>query len=91
MMEDVLFYFSSLPDVVYCCCSGYKFIGDKNTNNEAEYSGLILGLEAAMRLGLRNVMVKGDSNLIIQQVLLPRDADRAAVSLFWIHAVVFQG
>lgn len=49
-------------------CSGYKYVGERNTNNEAEYSGLILGLQAAIRLGLRSVIVKGDSQLVIQQV-----------------------
>lgn len=49
-------------------CSGYKYIGDHKTNNEAEYEGMILGLLAAVRLGTKRLIVKGDSMLVIQQV-----------------------
>jgi ribonuclease HI len=38
------------------------------TNNEAEYCGLILGLKKAQSLGIQNLDIKGDSNLIINQV-----------------------
>ncbi|CAN0540864.1 unnamed protein product, partial [Scytosiphon promiscuus] len=37
-----------------------KYIGDHKTNNEAEYEGMILGLLAAVRLGTRRLIVKGD-------------------------------
>lgn len=45
-----------------------KYIGAKKTNNEAEYSALILGLEAAIELGIKNISVCGDSLLVINQV-----------------------
>jgi probable phosphoglycerate mutase len=38
------------------------------TNNVAEYSGLIAGLEAAAALGAREVEVRMDSKLVIEQV-----------------------
>jgi ribonuclease HI len=38
------------------------------TNNEAEYSGLILGLRKALELGIQEIDVEGDSNLVINQV-----------------------
>lgn len=38
------------------------------TNNEAEYTGMIIGLEKALELGLKKVEVKGDSQLVINQV-----------------------
>lgn len=44
------------------------FIGDKNTNNEAEYMGLIIGLEEAINLGIQNLQVEGDSLLVIKQM-----------------------
>lgn len=44
------------------------FIGDKNTNNEAEYIGLIIGLEEALNMGIQNLNVEGDSLLIIKQM-----------------------
>jgi ribonuclease HI len=37
------------------------------TNNEAEYGGLILGLEMAKELKIENLLIEGDSQLIIYQ------------------------
>ncbi len=38
------------------------------TNNVAEYSGLIAGLEAAAELGARTVLVRMDSKLVVEQM-----------------------
>jgi ribonuclease HI len=38
------------------------------TNNEAEYTGLILGLKKALEVGIEAIEVEGDSNLVVQQV-----------------------
>lgn len=38
------------------------------TNNEAEYCGLILGLEACAAMGIQKLTAKGDSNLVVKQV-----------------------
>ena len=38
------------------------------TNNEAEYNALILGLEKALELGITEIDVEGDSNLVVHQV-----------------------
>jgi hypothetical protein len=40
----------------------------KATNNMAEYEALIFVLSAALSLGIRQLLVKGDSQLIIKQV-----------------------
>jgi ribonuclease HI len=40
----------------------------KATNNMAEYEALIFGLSAALSLGIRQLLVKGGSQLIIKQV-----------------------
>jgi ribonuclease HI len=45
-----------------------KYIGDKRTNNEAEYCALILGLQSAIDLGIKRLSVCGDSLLVINQV-----------------------
>ena len=47
--------------------SSHKFIGCK-TNNQAEYSALIFGLEGALKLGIKSLLVFGDSLLVINQV-----------------------
>jgi ribonuclease HI len=44
-----------------------RFIG-RATNNVAEYSGLICGLEKAAELGATRVLVRGDSELVIKQM-----------------------
>lgn len=46
-------------------CSQYF---QRATNNEAEYTGLIIGLEKAQALGLTSLEIRGDSQLVINQV-----------------------
>lgn len=48
--------------------SNTLFVGDNVTNNHAEYSGLILGLQMAIDLNIKNLLVKGDSLLVINQM-----------------------
>lgn len=44
------------------------FVGDRETNNVAEYNGLVLGLGEAVRRNIKELVVKGDSELIIKQM-----------------------
>ena len=46
---------------------GHKYLGI-STNNVAEYNGLILGLEEAKRLNINELIIKGDSKLVIEQM-----------------------
>ena len=39
----------------------------QTTNNQAEYTGLIIGLKECIKLGIKSVEVFGDSNLVIEQ------------------------
>jgi ribonuclease HI len=48
--------------------SGDLFVGTNATNNYAEYSGLILGLEKAIELNIKVLHVEGDSLLVINQM-----------------------
>lgn len=45
------------------------FVGEKFTNNHAEYAGLILGLQQAKAMGIKVLRVEGDSQLVINQML----------------------
>jgi ribonuclease HI len=45
-----------------------RFIG-RATNNVAEYTALITALQEAKKLGAKSVVVRGDSELIIRQML----------------------
>lgn len=38
------------------------------SNNQAEYAGLYLGIQAAQHFGIRRLIIEGDSDLIIKQV-----------------------
>lgn len=57
--------------VLYCgeleIATGSKYLG-KQTNNVAEYSGLILGLQKAVEMGIEELNVYGDSMLVIKQM-----------------------
>jgi ribonuclease HI len=48
--------------------SNYAFLGDSVTNNYAEYQGLLMGLNAALNLNIKNLAVYGDSKLVINQL-----------------------
>ena len=48
--------------------TGSSFVGTNSTNNEAEYAGLILGLEKALEMNIKNLLVNGDSQLVIHQM-----------------------
>lgn len=48
--------------------SGYHFMGDRYTNNEAEYQGILEGLRCAYAMGARSMVVQGDSMLVIKQL-----------------------
>jgi len=48
--------------------SDSSFVGVKATNNQAEYSGLILGLQKALDMNIKSLLIKGDSQLVIQQM-----------------------
>lgn len=39
------------------------------TNNEAEYFGLIEGLTKCLNMGLKSILVRGDSTLVIKQMI----------------------
>jgi ribonuclease HI len=45
-----------------------SYVGDSVTNNMAEYTGLIIGLEKAIQLGITDINVNGDSLLVIRQM-----------------------
>ena len=46
---------------------GAFYLGDRLTNNYAEYVGLIEGLKHATTLGVTDIFIEGDSMLVIKQ------------------------
>ena len=38
------------------------------SNNEAEYRALLVGLEAAKGLGIKHLLIEGDSQLVVEQI-----------------------
>jgi ribonuclease HI len=55
------------------------------TNNMAEYEALIFGLTAALSLGVRQLLVKGDSQLIIKQVREECSCHKLQLAAYLIH------
>jgi ribonuclease HI len=45
-----------------------EWVGVKVTNNYAEYCGLRAGLRSALELGIKELLVCGDSLLVIKQI-----------------------
>ena len=48
--------------------SDCKFVGNKITNNESEYEGLLLGLVQSNKMDIQNLLIQGDSQLVIKQM-----------------------
>jgi len=46
-----------------------KYIGKHQTNNYAEYYGMIIGLREAIKREIKDIYVEGDSDLVIKQML----------------------
>jgi len=44
-----------------------RYLG-RTTNNVAEYEGLLMGLEALLQLGQKNIIVQSDSELMVRQM-----------------------
>jgi ribonuclease HI len=44
------------------------FPREQATNNTAEYEGLLAGLRIAIDLGIRKLIIRGDSQLVVRQV-----------------------
>ena len=57
----------------------------KATNNMAEYEALIFGLSAALSLGIRQLLVKGDSQLIIKQVRGECSCNEPRLATYLLH------
>ena len=47
---------------------GYSFVDTSATNNQAEYTGLIIGLKYAVEYKIQDILVQGDSQLVINQM-----------------------
>lgn len=58
------------------------------TNNMAEYGALLLGLQAAVALGVQRIRVLGDSNLVVEQVMGRMKVSSPVLQQY--HAVVLQ-
>jgi ribonuclease HI len=57
----------------------------KATNNMAEYEALNFGLSVALSLGIRQLLVKGDSQLIIKQVRGECSCNEPRLAAYLLH------
>jgi ribonuclease HI len=58
----------------------------KATNNMAEYEALLFGLSTALSLGVRQLLMKGDSQLIIKQVKGDCSCNDPQLAAYLLHA-----
>ena len=66
--------------------SKQMFVGVKETNNVAEYNGLLLGLQGAIHLKIKNLFVEGDSKIIIKQMKGEYKVNANNLLSLWIQA-----
>ena len=57
-----------------------------SSNNEAEYEALLYGLRMAISLGVRRLMVYGDSDLVVNRVMKEWDV-RSPAMIGYCNAV----
>jgi len=67
--------------------SGYLYLGDHRTNNEAEYMGLITGMQCALSLGVKQIVVQGDSKLVLEQIALRWKVKSESLKLYFDEAI----
>lgn len=58
------------------------------TNNQAEWAGLVNGLEIAIKLGIKKLRVEGDSLLIVSQVLGTYKVKNAGLKPYYEKAIL---
>ena len=47
------------------------FAQEEATNNTTEYEGLLAGLRIAAELGIKKLIIRADSQLVVRQVVTP--------------------
>ena len=62
-----------------------RFLGEA-TNNQAEYQGLIIGLEKLKEVGADTVTVYMDSELIVKQLLREYKVKNAELAILFVKA-----
>ncbi len=60
-----------------------RYLG-KTTNNVAEYQALLLGLDLALRHGVRNLRIFSDSELLIRQLMGVYRVKKAHLYPLWL-------
>lgn len=67
--------------------SGCFYLGDQRTNNEAEYMGLIAGMQCALSLGVKQIVVQGDSKLVLEQVAMRWKIKSPSLKFYFDQAI----
>lgn len=53
------------------------------TNNQGEYTGLFIGIKNAIDRGVKNILIEGDSMLVIQQVSGAWKVNNEILKILW--------
>jgi ribonuclease HI len=68
-----------------------RHLGPRVTNNEAEYQGLLEGLNKALDLGARKIRIRMDSELVVRQVLGIYKVKNARLAVFFQEIMAVLG
>mmetsp|Transcript_16141 Transcript_16141/g.18100 ORF Transcript_16141/g.18100 Transcript_16141/m.18100 type:complete len:367 (+) Transcript_16141:36-1136(+) len=88
----IIYVFEGEGDYKKVLATGGKFVGSKETNNVAEYSGMVSGMEYMVNHDIvRNVNIFGDSELVIKQMRGEYRVKNARLKPLYQKAKVLQG
>ena len=62
------------------------YVGDRETNNTAEYTGLIRGLEEVVERGIQTLTIQGDSQLVIRQMTGEYKVNTPHIKVLYLRA-----
>jgi ribonuclease HI len=63
-----------------------EFLG-LGTNNQAEWQGLLIGLKSCIDLGIKSVLIEGDSLLVINQLLKLYKVNNPTLKVYYNEAI----
>jgi hypothetical protein len=68
------------------CATTSKLTSSQAANNMVEYEAIIFGLSIVLSLGVRQLLVKGDSQLIIKEVKGECNCNDPQLATYLLHA-----
>jgi ribonuclease HI len=71
--------------------SSHMFVGTNISHNYAEYSALLLGMQMALEMNISDLLVEGDSQLIIDQMNGKKNCKSLNLISLYCEAKILEG